>query len=126
MSAQRLENGNTLVALQQQNKIVEIDRTGKVVWEARTNNPPGNATRLENGNTLVCMTYTRQVVEYDAAGKTTVWQSKIPLTNPYCAQRLENGHTLISDHQGLHELDAAGQKVLWTHRQPGITGVSSY
>jgi hypothetical protein len=72
------------------------------------------------------MTYTRQVVEYDAAGKTTVWQSKIPLTNPYCAQRLANGHTLISDHQGLHELDAAGQKAVWTHRQPGITGVSAY
>lgn len=126
MCAQRLENGNTLVALQQQNRIVEMDRAGKIVWEARTNNPPGHATRLENGNTLVCMTYTRQVIEYDATGKTTVWQSKIPLTNPYCAERLPNGNTLVADHQGLHELDAAGQKVVWTHRQPGITGLSTY
>jgi outer membrane protein assembly factor BamB len=126
MSAQRLENGNTLIALQQQNKIIEMDRAGKIVWEARTNNPPGHATRLESGNTLVSMTYTRQVLEYDATGKTVVWQSKIPLTNPYCAERLPNGNTLVADHQGLHELDASGQKVIWTHRQPGITGVSSY
>jgi outer membrane protein assembly factor BamB len=126
MSAQRLENGNTLVALQQQNKIVELDRANKVVWEARTNNPPGHAVRLENGNTLVSMTYTRQVLEYDATGKTVVWQSKVPMTNPYAAQRLANGNTLVADHQGLHELDAAGQKIIWTHRQPGITGVSAY
>ena len=126
MSAQRLENGNTLVALQQQNKIVELDRANKVVWEARTNNPPGHAVRLENGNTLVSMTYTRQVLEYDATGKTVVWQSKVPMTNPYCAERLVSGNTLVADHQGLHELDAAGQKIIWTHRQPGITGVSAY
>jgi outer membrane protein assembly factor BamB len=126
MSAQRLENGNTLVALQQQNRIVEIDRAGKIVWEARTNNPPGHAVRLESGNTLVSMTYTRQVLEYDATGKTVVWQSKIPLTNPYCAERLPSGNTLVADHQGLHELDAEGQKIIWTHRQPGITGLSSY
>jgi hypothetical protein len=105
---------------------VEIDRAGKIVWEARTNNPPGHAVRLENGNTLVSMTYTRQVLEYDATGKKVVWQSKIPLTNPYCAERLPNGNTLVADHQGLHELDAAGQKVIWTHRQPGITGLSTY
>ncbi|HEX5103070.1 MAG TPA: PQQ-binding-like beta-propeller repeat protein, partial [Pirellulaceae bacterium] len=126
MSAQRLENGNTLVALQQQNRIIELDRSGKIVWEARTQNPPGHATRLESGNTLVCMTYTRQVVEYDSTGKTVVWQSKIPLTNPYAAERLANGNTLIADHQGLKELDAKGEKVIWQHRQPSVTGLSTY
>lgn len=126
MSAQRLENGNTLVTLQQQQRVVEIDRAGKIVWEARTNNPPGHAVRLESGNTLVSMTYTRQVVEYDAAGKTIVWRSQTPLTNPYCAERLANGNTLVADHQGLHELDAEGKKVVWQHRQPAITGLSTY
>lgn len=126
ISAQRLESGNTLVALQQQNKVVELDPAGKVVWEAKTNNPPGHATRLENGNTLVCMTYTRQVVEFDTTGKSVIWRSGVPLTNPYAAQRLSNGNTLVADHQGLHEIEADGKKIKWQHRQPGITGLSSY
>jgi outer membrane protein assembly factor BamB len=126
ISAQRLENGNTLVALQQQNKVVEIDRAGKVVWEARTNNPPGHATRLENGNTLISMTYTRQVVEYDPTGKSVVWRSGVPLTNPYAAERLASGTTLVADHQGLHELDVDGKKIKWEHKQVSVTGLSSY
>jgi hypothetical protein len=96
------------------------------VWEARTNNPPGHATRLENGNTLVSMTHTRQVVEYDATGKSVVWRSGVPLNNPYCAERLASGNTLVADQQGLHELDADGKNILSTYRQQGLTGLSSF
>ena len=126
MSAQRLENGNTLVALQQGNRVVELDRAGKVVWEARTGNGPAHAVRLENGNTLVSLMYTRQVAEYDPTGKNIVWRSKVQLANPYCAQRLPNGNTLVSDHMGLRELNEAGDKAVWEQRQPGITGMSSF
>jgi outer membrane protein assembly factor BamB len=126
MSAQRLENGNTLVALQQGNRVVEIDRAGKIVWEARTGNGPSHAVRLENGNTLVSLMYTRQVAEFDPTGKNIVWRSKVQLANPYCAQRLPSGNTLVSDHQGIRELDETGSSVRWEQRQPGITGMSSF
>jgi hypothetical protein len=126
MSAQRLENGNTLVALQQGNRIVEVDPAGKITWEVRTGNGPAHAVRLENGNTLVSLMNTRQVVEYDPTGKTIVWRSNARFANPYCAQRLPSGNTLVSDYQGVHEIGPDGTKVQWQLRQPGITGLSSF
>src|SRR5207247_8544207 len=59
-SAQRLENGNTLVALKGPDRVVEVDRGGKIAWEARVNGSPAHAVRLENGNTLVCLTNPRE------------------------------------------------------------------
>jgi outer membrane protein assembly factor BamB len=126
MSAQRLDNGNTLVALQQGNRVVEVDRAGKIVWEARTGNGPAHAVRLENGNTLVSLMNTRQVVEYDPTGKTIVWRSQARLTNPYAAQRLPSGNTLVADFQGVHELDAQGAKFVWEQRVQNCTGLSSF
>ena len=126
MSAQRLENGNTLVALQQGNRVVEVDSAGKVTWEVRTGNGPQHAVRLENGNTLVTLMGSRQVLEYDPTGKTIVWRSGVRFVNPYGAQRLPSGNTLVADHQGLHELSTDGTKVVWQHRQQSITGLSSF
>jgi outer membrane protein assembly factor BamB len=127
ISAQRLDNGNTLVAVQQTQRVVEVDGYGRVVWEARTGgHPPWHAVRLENGNTLVTLTQARKVVEYDPTGKTTVWQTAVPLVNPSSAQRLPSGQTLVADHNGVHLIDAAGTKIEWTHRQQGVTGLSSF
>jgi hypothetical protein len=126
ISAQRLESGSTLVALQQQMRVVEVDRTGQIVWEARTRNPPGHAVRLDNGNTLVSITNERKVVEYDTTGKNVVWASEVMLTNPYAAQRLSNGNTVVADHMGVHELDPTGKKILNSLRQPQVTGLSSF
>jgi hypothetical protein len=83
---------------------------------------------LENGNTLVTLMYTRQVAEYDASGKTIVWKSNtnLALTNPYCAQRLPNGRTLVADHQGVREISESGDSVTWQLKQPSTTGLSSF
>jgi hypothetical protein len=51
-------------------RVIEVDKTGKVLWEAKVAGACG-VTRLPNGHTLVA---TRgQVVELDRAGK-TVWE----------------------------------------------------
>jgi hypothetical protein len=126
MSVQRLDSGNTLVALQAESRVVEVDGSGKVVWEARTGNPPSYAERLENGNTLVTLQYGRKVVEYDPTGKKIVWQSQVPLYNPYCAERLANGSTLVADQQGLKEIAEDGKSIRWQLRQAVVTGVSSF
>jgi HEAT repeat protein len=70
-SAERLPNGNYLVALYATGKVVELDAAGKVQWECQAPSP-GHATRLRNGNTLVACIEGRAVVEYDRAGK-KVW-----------------------------------------------------
>lgn len=126
MCARRLPNGNTLIALQQGGRVIEMDAAGKTVWEARNMNGPGHIQRLENGNTLVCQMYTGQVVELDASGQKTVWTTKVPLVNPFCAQRLPSGNTLIADNNGLTEIDPTGQQVKWQQRMGNVTGVSQF
>jgi hypothetical protein len=66
-SAQRLENGNTLVACMNGNRVVEVDRTGKEVWQKTGLAQPFCAQRLPNGNTLVAEQ--AGVTEYDPEGK---------------------------------------------------------
>jgi len=125
--AQRLDNGNTLVALQETQRVVEVNSAGRILWEALTGgHPPSHAVRLENGNTLVTLTQARKVVEYEPAGRTIVWSTQAPLVNPYVAQRLASGNTLVGDNSGVQEFDAMGKPVPWRHRQQQVTGLSSF
>ena len=59
-TAIRLKNGHTLVTLTHGNKVVEFDKTGKIVWEVSNDdleekpfNDPCGAQRLPNGNTVI-------------------------------------------------------------------------
>jgi outer membrane protein assembly factor BamB len=126
MYAQRLENGNTLVALNQGGRVIELDPKQQIVWEARGMNGPSFCQRLDSGNTLIVQMHTGQVVEVDAKGSGTVWTSKVPLVNPYSAQRLASGNTLIADNNGVTEVDPTGQQVKWRHSQNNVTGVSQF
>ncbi len=64
-----LPNGHVLVAALYQNKVLEYDAEGKIVWEA-TVTQPWSATRLANGNTLVAIQqFPWKVVELDRQGK---------------------------------------------------------
>ncbi len=76
-SVEKLPSGNYLIALYSNNKVVEVDGAGKVVWQCTAKNP-GHAMRLRNGNTLVANVEGRTVVEYDASGKNEVWNVKAP------------------------------------------------
>jgi hypothetical protein len=68
-----LPNGNVVVTpLHGQNKVGELDASGKEVWSAAVDRP-SSATRLANGNVLVCRSTARQVVELDRDGK-EVWK----------------------------------------------------
>ena len=96
-SAERLANGNTLIGLNQ--KVIEIDRDGKTVWEVSgLGEYMADADRLENGNTLiVCMSHSKdgRVVEVDRAGEVVFEISG--LKTPYRAQRLASGNTLVAE-----------------------------
>jgi HEAT repeat protein len=63
-----LANGRILVAMQNNNKVVEFDQDGKSVWEASVA-MPSSACRLPNGNTLVASYNQMKLLELDRAGK---------------------------------------------------------
>jgi hypothetical protein len=67
-----LPDARVLVPQYRDNKVVEYDRDGHVVWEARFPSPT-SAVRLPNGHTLVASTFQQRVVELDREGR-EVWQ----------------------------------------------------
>jgi HEAT repeat protein len=69
-----LPNGRVLVPQYSNNKVVEQDAEGKIVWEADFS-VPIIATRLPNGNTLVTSFNQQRAVEIDSNGK-EVWEYK--------------------------------------------------
>ncbi len=67
-----LPNGNILIPEKENNRVVELNRQGKKVWEA-TVVEPINAIRLPDGHTLVTTFSQHRAVELDARGK-EVWE----------------------------------------------------
>lgn len=69
-----LPNGNVLVPQMNSNLVLEIDPTGKVIWQAAVDQPVA-AVRLANGDTLVTSLTQRRALELDRDGK-PVWEFK--------------------------------------------------
>jgi HEAT repeat protein len=70
-----LPNGNVLIPENGNNRVVEFDAKGNVVWEVQVDQPIA-ALRLPNGNTLITtMLPDLGAIEVDPAGK-RVWQYK--------------------------------------------------
>jgi hypothetical protein len=70
-----LPNGHYVVALYGSQKVVEVDASGKVVWEKGGVQNPTYAMRLRNGNVLATSTNNQLLIEYDRAGK-EVWKQQ--------------------------------------------------
>jgi hypothetical protein len=121
---QPLDNGNLLVALFFSTRVVELDRQGNVVWEVRGLRFPLSVQRLEDGNTLVSKQSGSdgKVVEVDPAGR-AVWSHAI--TDPIYAQRLPNGHTLITNRDKVVEIDTAGKERA-KYAVDGVSRLSAY
>ncbi len=70
---QALSNGHVLVPHNSENKVVEYDGQGQMVWEVSVPQPVA-AMRLPNGNTLVTtMQVETGAMEFDAKGNETEW-----------------------------------------------------
>ncbi|HEX3601645.1 MAG TPA: hypothetical protein VHU84_15945 [Lacipirellulaceae bacterium] len=122
-SAQRLENGHTVVADNGKHAVLELDAHDHEVWrfDVPNNNRRPQPTmrqvrRLANGNTLICASTKDEIWEVTPE-KSIVWRYSVPF--PYLATRLENGNTLISSGDGygskhgyyLIEVDRQGRTV---------------
>ena len=103
---ERLDNGNTLVACANGNRIVEIAPDKTVVRNINLVGRPTSVQALENGNLLVALQHQNRVVEIDTGDK-VVWQLD-NVMGAIGAQRLPSGHTLVVESTGnrVREFDA--------------------
>jgi hypothetical protein len=116
MSCQPLPDGHLLVAECDRGRITELDADGKLLGGFDlVNKGQGHRTvrqiRLTpQGTILVAECYSGLLREYDRGGKVLA-QWTLPMA--FCAQRLANGHVLISGYHPAHllEVDAAGRTV---------------
>lgn len=119
-----LANGNVLACRNAYGApaVVEVTPAGEVVWEYK-NIQAASAVRLENGNTLIADSgapaapFYPRVIEVTPGGE-TVWEYRLPSRGraPRYAERLENGHTLITTIREVLEVDPAG-KTIWSFSQ---------
>jgi hypothetical protein len=70
-----LPSGRVLIPEYLNNRVVEYDARGKIVWQAHTMTPT-TAVRLPSGNTLVASMTRQVVVELNREGK-VVWQHNV-------------------------------------------------
>lgn len=140
---QRLENGLTMIAESGNQRIIEVDKDDRIVYEMAlaVDNPNSHrdtrlARKLENGNFLVCHEGDGTIREYDRDG-TVVWSYKLDLagrprtptheghgTEVFGAIRLQNGNTMIAggNNNRVFEVNPKGETV-WSidHKElPGI------
>lgn len=106
-NARVLANGHYLVAHLHDQKVVEYDGEGKVVWECKTPGGPHSVERLPNGNTMVaCGDNGEPCVVELAPDKSIVWKlgnddlPGRPLRFMTGFVRLRNGNLLVSNWVG--------------------------
>jgi hypothetical protein len=119
---QCLDGGNLLVTSSLHDRVFEVDRRGKVIWELQGLKDPRSARRIENGNTLACDNEGGMVVEVDRSKK-IVWSYAVML--PRYAARLPGGDTVISTPRAVIRIDPGG-KVLWEQRVRMSGHISAY
>jgi hypothetical protein len=114
--AEPLEGGHLLITDRNNDRVIEVDETGQIMWSYDELTRPHNGDRLPNGNTMIANSEENQVLEVGAAGE-IVWSfgGDELLDWPRDADRLENGNTLITDtrHNRVIEVDPAGL-IVWS------------
>ncbi|MHA1999198.1 MAG: aryl-sulfate sulfotransferase [Promethearchaeota archaeon] len=135
--ADRLPDGNLLIADTGNDRVVELDPEGGVVWTWRAwdhfdvNQADGatshlnDVDRLANGNTLICLRNLDTVVEVAPSGQ-IVWSYGSPgspaLNHPHNPDRLLNGNTMICDSENNRVIEVnPGGNVVWNYH-PNFDG----
>ena len=138
-TAQRLENGNTLITeLGGKPRLMEVDAAGKIVVDFPLAPETDNAhmqtrmaRKLANGNYLVPHLLAFKVKEYTAKGEVVKeFKTDLPEVGgrkaenwPFTAIRLSNGNTLVTLTHGnkVVEMDGEG-KIVWKITNDDLEG----
>ncbi len=125
---QPLADGNVMVIECGTDRIIEVDRTGKIAKEIKlTTTEPKLHNRFRgtrkqaNGHYLVCFKGEGKIVELDAEGK-VLRAIQVP-GDPHEVVAVGDGHILVTcgDGHKVIELDAAG-KVVWELNENDLPG----
>jgi hypothetical protein len=141
---ERLPNGLTMIAESGNQRLIEVDKDGKIVHEIplTVDKPsPGSDTRLvrsvPGGGYLVAHEADGKVREYDRNGK-VVWEYAMDMNNlpaspgltghgvnVFSAKRLPNGNTLIGggNNNRVIEVDKSG-KIVWSVEAKDLQGIT--
>jgi len=117
IEAQRLDNGNTLIANSVNDEVIEVNPAGTIVWSKTTElDYPWYVERLSNGNTLIVDSSNNRVIEVNPSG-TIIWEC--PANYPKEAKRLSNGNTLIAYTSNI--IEVSGECVVgWSKEFTGL------
>lgn len=114
-NADRLANGNTIIADSNNQRVIEVTPGHTIAWIYNVGlNWPRDADRLANGNTLINDSNHHRVIEVTPE-KTIVWTYTVDQIS-YDSDRLDDGHTLISNGGQIIEVTADGTLV-WSYPQ---------
>ena len=121
-SAERLPNGNTLIAdgrifTGNDAHALDVDSLGRLVWAYIKDDVPflHTARRLANGNTLMSSSYGNKVLEVNLDGD-RVWLDSSGLQYPNDAYRLANGNTLITDRDNNRVIEVTPNlSIVWSY-----------
>jgi len=114
-----LKDGIFLVTDRNNDRCIQIDRGGRVIWSFDQElHHPHNANPLPNGNILVSDSDGNRVLEITRK-KEIIWSygdgSTETLWWPRSAIRLENGNTVVTDSKNHRILEVSPEgKVVWT------------
>ncbi len=115
------QGSTTLITDIYDNRVIEVDSAGTIVWEIAGLNLPIDAERLINGNTLIIELGNNSVIEVDPGG-TIVWQYTAGLSAPWDVERLANGNTLICDTYNFRVIEVTSNgTIVWQKIVSGFT-----
>jgi len=116
-TCQPLPDGNVMIGIVGECRLVEVNRQGKILHEVRlatTEKTPHAQFRMcrrtPAGTYLVPFTAEGAVREYDRDGRCR--RQFLPMRLPVCAVRLPDGNTLITGNGGVSELDE-NDRLVW-------------
>jgi hypothetical protein len=118
-SCQRLDNGNTLIGENSKGRVLEVDRTGRVVFQLQTT--PVTVGAHQNMRMARKLDTGANLVKEHAPGGEVVGEPKTPYLS-FAAVRTTLGTTLVSTLDHLYEYDASGQ-VVWQFAIGNMTGL---
>lgn len=143
---QPLAGGNLMIAESGIGRIIEVDRSGKLLKEVKlkVDRPDAHrdtrlARKLDTGHYLVCQEGDGAVREYDGEGK-LVWDFPVPMfgkepkgghgpeafgNSTFSALRLKNGNTLLTTGNGHSVLEVTPAKeIVWKIEQNDLPGIT--
>ncbi|MCP4376370.1 MAG: PQQ-binding-like beta-propeller repeat protein [bacterium] len=136
-SCQPLKNGNVLITISGQSKIVEVDKDGKVAKEiefAKVSKYTGDwhmelrdSLKTDKGTYLVAFCHEGVIREFDTDAK-MIRTIKTDYLKPKCVsslQVLKNGNVLVGGAYGKNVLEIdKNDKVVWSLTQNDIKGIN--